>query len=287
MTKMTTSDRSQLKPVNPSAAAIDIGSTMHMAAVNPDSTDTPIRAFRTFTHDLHDLAVWFKSCGVTSVAMESTGVYWIPAFEILEQHGLEVILVNARYAKNVPGRKTDDSDAGWLRQLHSLRRIGPGIHLLAFGMTQGDQIQTPHLQLQKKWPGEVNHLGSGWPAHLGNQAGFDARKSGALAGQQQPVGRINPSSDLGQAICQSCDQVPTIAVENWRCGPVLEKFGKMIGTARSDPVQIVLHVELQPCIRMRSFKHIRQVFGKSPVTANDRERKGFRVRPGFWCRQAD
>ena len=65
------------------------------------------------------MAAWFKSCGVTSVAMESTGVYWIPAFEILEGHGLHVILVNARYAKNVPGRKTDVSDAGWLRQLHS------------------------------------------------------------------------------------------------------------------------------------------------------------------------
>ena len=108
-----------MKLVNSGAAAVDIGSTMHMAAVNPDISDTPVRAFGTFTQDLHDLAEWFESCGVTSVAMESTGVYWIPAFEILEQHGFEVILVNARYAKNVPGRKTDVSDAGWLRQLHS------------------------------------------------------------------------------------------------------------------------------------------------------------------------
>ena len=90
-----------------------------MAAVNPDVTDAPVRAFGTFTHDLHDLADWSKSHGVTSVTMESTGVYWIPAYEILEQHGFEVILVNARYAKNVPGRKTDVSDASWLRQLHS------------------------------------------------------------------------------------------------------------------------------------------------------------------------
>lgn len=105
--------------VNIGAAAIDIGSKMHMAAVNPDATDMPVRAFGTFTHDLHDLAAWFKSHGVTSVAMESTGVYWIPAYEVLEQHGFEVILVNARYAKNVPGRKTDVSDASWLRQLHS------------------------------------------------------------------------------------------------------------------------------------------------------------------------
>jgi transposase len=105
--------------VNPAVAAIDIGSTMHLTAVNPDAWGTPARAFGTFTQDLHDLADWFEACGVTSVAMESTGVDWIPAFEVLEARGFDVILVNARYAKNVPGRKTDVSDAGWLRQLHS------------------------------------------------------------------------------------------------------------------------------------------------------------------------
>ncbi|SIQ87476.1 Transposase [Rhizobium sp. RU33A] len=119
MPKTSSSMPQNLTRMNPGAAAIDIGSTMHMAAVNPDCAEMPIRSFGTFTHDLHDLAAWFRSCGVTSVAMESTGVYWIPAYEILEQHGFEVILVNARYAKNVPGRKTDVSDAAWLRQLHS------------------------------------------------------------------------------------------------------------------------------------------------------------------------
>jgi transposase len=119
MPKKTTGDRPELKPVNVGAAAIDIGSKMHMAAVNPACTDMPVRTFGTFTQNLHDLADWFKACGVTSVAMESTGVYWIPVYEILEQRGFEVILVNARYAKNVPGRKTDVSDAAWLRQLHS------------------------------------------------------------------------------------------------------------------------------------------------------------------------
>ncbi len=119
MPRKRTEDRPELKPVNVGAAAIDIGSRMHMAAVNPVCTDVPVRSFGTFTQDLHDLADWFKACGVTSVAMESTGVYWIPVYEILEQCGFEVILVNARYAKNVPGRKTDVSDAAWLRQLHS------------------------------------------------------------------------------------------------------------------------------------------------------------------------
>jgi transposase len=120
MPETNTGDHPDLKMVNPGAAAIDIGSTMHMAAVNPQACgDMPVRAFGTFTQDLHALADWFADCGVTSVAMESTGVYWIPAFEILEARGFEVFLVNARYAKNVPGRKTDVSDAGWLRQLHS------------------------------------------------------------------------------------------------------------------------------------------------------------------------
>lgn len=119
MTRARSNSIDAMTMVNPGAAAIDIGSTMHMAAINPNADANPVRAFGTFTGDLHDMARWFKDSGVTSVAMESTGVYWIPAYEVLEQHGLHVILVNARYAKNVPGRKTDVSDAAWLQRLHS------------------------------------------------------------------------------------------------------------------------------------------------------------------------
>lgn len=87
MVKQKTNKPTAIETVNISAAAVDIGSRMHMAAVNPDVAEMPVRAFETFTHNLHDLADWFKSHGVTSIAMESTGVYWIPAYEILEQHG--------------------------------------------------------------------------------------------------------------------------------------------------------------------------------------------------------
>jgi hypothetical protein len=85
MPKQKAGGRADLRPASASAAAIDIGSRMHMAAVNPDSTDDPVRAFGTFTRDLHSMADWFKACGVTSIAMESTGVYWIPAYEVLER----------------------------------------------------------------------------------------------------------------------------------------------------------------------------------------------------------
>src|SRR5499427_3561446 len=107
-----------ISPTHPNAAAIDIGAKMHVAAVSPDRDADPVRTFGTFTGDLHRMANWFESCGVRTVAMESTGVYWIPAFEVLDQRGFEVVLVNARDAKHVPGRKTDVSDAQWLRRLH-------------------------------------------------------------------------------------------------------------------------------------------------------------------------
>ena len=105
-----------MSPIHPRAAAIDVGAKMHVAAVGPDRASEPVRTFGTFTDDLHRL--WFQECGIETVAMESTGVYWIPVFEILEQRGFEVVLVNARDAKHVPGRKTDVSDAQWLQRLH-------------------------------------------------------------------------------------------------------------------------------------------------------------------------
>src|SRR4030088_2871442 len=106
--------------VHPNAAAVDVGATMHMAAVRADRTPEPVRSFGTFTTDLHRLVDWFTECGVETVVMESTSVYWIPIFELLDARGFAVFLVNARDAKHVPGRKTDVSDAQWLQRLHSL-----------------------------------------------------------------------------------------------------------------------------------------------------------------------
>ncbi|RXZ43676.1 IS110 family transposase [Crenobacter cavernae] len=108
----------ELAIVHPDAAGIDIGAQFHVVAVSPERDDQPVRSFRSFTQDLHALASWLKAVGITSVAMESTGVYWVPAYEVLEAHGFEVFLVNAREAKNVPGRKTDVNDAQWLQKLH-------------------------------------------------------------------------------------------------------------------------------------------------------------------------
>ncbi len=116
---MAKSKRSSSMPsIHPNAAGIDIGSRFHVVAVPLDRTEEPVRTFKSFTGDLHELARWLKSCRIETIAMESTSVYWIPAFEILESYGFEVFLVNAREAKNVPGRKTDINDAQWLQKLH-------------------------------------------------------------------------------------------------------------------------------------------------------------------------
>lgn len=108
-----------LAPLDRRAAGIDVGSTFHVVAVPAELDPDPVRTFRSFTGELNQLADWLVSLDIATVAMESTGVYWIPVFEILEARGLEVVLVNARDAKNVPGRKTDVNDAQWIQQLHS------------------------------------------------------------------------------------------------------------------------------------------------------------------------
>lgn len=111
-------DETGLPVVHRLAAGIDVGSTFHVVAVNALVDAQPVRKFQSFTSDLHRLADWLVGVGVTTVAMESTGIYWIPCFEILEARGLEVLLVNASHVKNVPGRKTDFNDAQWIQRLH-------------------------------------------------------------------------------------------------------------------------------------------------------------------------
>ncbi len=108
-----------LEVVHPHAAGIDVGNGVHYVAVRPDRDPQPVRRFECFTADLHRLADWLRSCGVKTVAMQSTGVYWIPIYEILEERGIQVYLVNARHTKNLPGRKSDVQESQWLLKLHT------------------------------------------------------------------------------------------------------------------------------------------------------------------------
>jgi len=109
-----------LDRLKPNVAGIDGGAARHFVAVPADRADMPVQSFATVTSYLRRLVEWLIACRVTSVAMEATGIYWVPIDEMLEADGIEVVLVNARYRKNVPGRKSDVADCEWLRELHSV-----------------------------------------------------------------------------------------------------------------------------------------------------------------------
>lgn len=120
MSKMQSGTKPTGLPIiNPFAAGIDIGSRFHVVAVSPNLCKEPVQTFQAFTSDLQRMADWLIAMGTKTVVMESTGVYWVAAFEVLESRGLDVILANAREARAVPGRKSDVNDAQWLQRLHA------------------------------------------------------------------------------------------------------------------------------------------------------------------------
>lgn len=131
--------RGDLEQINIDAAGIDIGSEFHYVAVPEDRAEQSIRKFGCYTADIEEMAKWLKDCGIKTVAMESTGVYWMPVFQILEANGFKVLLVNARHIKNAPGRKTDVVDSRWIQQLHT------------YGLLQGSYQPEPVIRKMRTY----------------------------------------------------------------------------------------------------------------------------------------
>ena len=119
MTRKIQSEDISLEVIHPDAAGIDIGNESHYVAVPPTRDSEPVHRFGCTTAELKAMAQWLKQCGIRTVAMQSTGVYWIAVYDILEQAGLDVYLVNARDTKNLPGRKSDVQESQWLMKLHT------------------------------------------------------------------------------------------------------------------------------------------------------------------------
>jgi transposase len=147
------------------AAGIDIGAREIFVAVPPDRDEHPVRVFSTFTEDLERMAQWLVSCGVTTAAMESTGVYWIPPYDVLEQHGVKPCVVDARGMKNVPGRRTDWHECQWLQFLHSVgllraafRPDGEVCAVRSLMRHRSDLVQmtNPHIQHMHKALTQMN-----------------------------------------------------------------------------------------------------------------------------------
>jgi len=184
----------QLQHINVNAAGIDIGSEQHMVAVPEGSDEVTVRQFGTFTADLVALADWLAQCGVTTVVMESTGVYWIPLFELLERRGFEVKLVDARHVKNVSGRKSDVLDCQWLQQLHTYGLLAGAfrppdeICVLRSYLRQKEmlvQASAQHIQHMQKALQQMNLLLHNVVSDITGVTGMKIIKA-MLAGERDP-----------------------------------------------------------------------------------------------------
>ena len=157
--------RQRTTEIRRDAAGIDIGARRIHVAVDPERDPRPVREFQTFTQDLYALADWLEACGVRTVAMESTGVFWIPLFQILEARGLEVCLVNAHHVKHVPGRKTDIADCQWLQYLHACGLLTASFHSPA--NISGRAKRTPFPDLPRTRVRDVELATDALPRQVG------------------------------------------------------------------------------------------------------------------------
>jgi transposase len=194
-TTKKTADAMGILEIRPNAASVDLGSREHMVAVPPDRDSQPIRPFGCYHGDLVRMAKWLQACGIETVVMESTGVYWVPVYDVLEEFGFEVLLVDTRQVKNVAGRKSDVQDAEWLRILHShglLRgayRPKPEIvSLRAYWRHRRNLVEqcSRQIQLMHKALEQMNVQLHKTVTDVTGQTGMDIIRA-IVAGEREPV----------------------------------------------------------------------------------------------------
>ena len=198
--------------MNPHAAGVDLGAREHWVAVPQDRHPQAVRGFGTFTADLEALADWLKECRITSVAMEATGVYWIPLFQLLERRGFAVLLVNARQIKNVSGRKSDVLDCQWIQRLHAYGLLGGSLRpadaycVVRSYLRYRDELvaarstQTQHMQKSapaNEHPIESSLVGCQWPERFSHHCRPAPGRAPAAqtGGTGRSAGQIQSESD--------------------------------------------------------------------------------------------
>jgi transposase len=193
MRKIQSEDLS-LEVVHPDAAGIDIGNESHYVAVPPSRDSQPVRRFGCTTGELKTMANWLKECGIRTIAMQSTGVYWIAVYDILEQVGLEVYLVNARDTKNLPGRKSDVQESQWLMKLHTYGLLRNSFRpsqeirtMRTYWRQRNDLVQSAgrHIQRMQKTLAQMNIQLANVLSDLSGMTGQAIIKA-ILAGERNP-----------------------------------------------------------------------------------------------------
>ena len=211
----------ELTVVFPNAAGIDVGSAKHYVAVPPERCDEPVREFASFTDELIALAQWLAQCGIDTVVLESTGVYWIPLYELLESRGFVVYLVNAKHAKNVPGKKSDVLDCQWLQQLMSFgllsRAFRPSDEVCAVRavVRQRDSLieaQARQIQLMQKALTQMNVQLANVISDIGGKTGLHIIRA-IVAGERDAhqLARLR-----NYRVHASEEQIARSLMGNWR-----------------------------------------------------------------------
>jgi hypothetical protein len=207
--------------LNEHAAGVDIGAERHYVAVGPAASPHPVREFAVFTKDLYAIADWLDSCGVKTVAMESTGVYWVPLYEVLDERGFKVKLVDARKVKNVSGRKSDVLDCQWLQQLESYgllqaayRPADEIIVLRGYMRQRGMLVQSAasHIQHMQKALQQMNLRLDNVVSDITGQTGMRILK--AILGGERDVQKLGAMRDRN---CKaSAEMIAQSLVGNYR-----------------------------------------------------------------------
>ncbi len=273
-----------LRHINLNAAGIDIGAERHMVAVPEGRDEVSVREFGTFTADLHALADWLQRCGVTTVAMESTGVYWIPLFELLERRGFEVKLVDARHVKNVSGRKSDVLDCQWIQQLHTYGLLAGAFRppdelcVLRSYLRQREmltQSASMHIQHMQKALQQMNLLLHNVVSDITGVTGMKIIKA-ILAGERDPQ---SLARNRDQRCQNSSRTIAKSLVGNYRAEHLfaLQQAVELYETYQAKIAAcdeaIVKQVENQPDITDDTLPP-----GERPVQARERIRNGVDVR---------
>src|ERR1700688_401698 len=231
MTRKIQSADISLEVVHPDAAGIDIGNESHYVAVPPTRDSEPVRRFGCTTAELKEMAVWLKQCAIRTIAMQSTGVYWIAVYDILEEAGLEVYLVNARETKNLPGRKSDVQESQWLMKLHT------------YGLLRNSFRPSQEIRRLRTYWRQRNDLVRSSGRHI-------QRMQKALT--QMNIQLANVLSDVsgmtGQAIIQAIlagerDPHQLAALRNWRVKASEEEIARSLEGNWQEDLLFVLQQE--------------------------------------------
>jgi hypothetical protein len=231
MTRKIQSEDLSLEVVHPDAAGIDIGNESHYVAVPPTRDSQPVRRFGCTTSELKEMAVWLKQCAIRTIALQSTGVYWIAVYDILEEAGFEVYLVNARETKNLPGRKSDVQESQWLMKLHT------------YGLLRNSFRPSQEIRTMRTYWRQRNDLVRAAGRHI-------QRMQKALT--QMNIQLANVLSDVsgmtGQAIVKAIlagerDPYQLAALRNWRVKSSEEESARSLEGNWQEDLLLVLQQE--------------------------------------------